>query len=413
MGKGIKRKIFAFGCLLTAMVVMSVSLSAYGMVLLESIPLVHHHTDRCIGEKVRIQKADGDTSLLTINEYTCPYCGGMVNDYRFIAECSCGKRWERYGHACFNSPFGSNPDGGCNNYNEIDFDTEHEHVYKDYVCGKEEGEVLGNLHISVSNNAPAREVELIADVDGNLQDVDYAWEGSDSHNITVTENGDYKIISIYSDSGNQVEVSRSVTVSNIDRENPQVRLVMEPEDWDGGECIIRAVASDVGLGLHDEPYSFDGGETWNSTGEITISDTTEVEVVVRDRAGNTASDSVKAVNKEAERKREEERKRKEEEERKKKEEEERKRKEEEERKKKEEEERKKKEEEERKRKEEEERKKKEEEERKKAEEEKKKAEEEEKRKAEEEKKKAEEEEKRKAEEEKKKAEEEEKRKAEE
>jgi len=64
------------------------------------------------------------------------------------------------------------------------------------------------------------------------------------------------------------------------------------DSWVGTSKTITINASDEGgSGLADEPYSFDGGNTWTSSNSMVFDEHTTVTIVVRDKAGNKTSKS--------------------------------------------------------------------------------------------------------------------------
>ena len=54
------------------------------------------------------------------------------------------------------------------------------------------------------------------------------------------------------------------------------------------DVTLTIQATDTGIGLHETPYSFDGGESWQETGEYTYTQSTKTQIQVKDKAGNIA-----------------------------------------------------------------------------------------------------------------------------
>lgn len=59
--------------------------------------------------------------------------------------------------------------------------------------------------------------------------------------------------------------------------------------WTNQDVILIVYATDEGLGLHDQPYSFDGGNTWSAVNTASFNSNQTVHIVVRDKAGNITS----------------------------------------------------------------------------------------------------------------------------
>ena len=73
----------------------------------------------------------------------------------------------------------------------------------------------------------------------------------------------------------------------VDNTLPTVTTEGEKTIWTNEPVIVLVNASDDNAGLHDTPYSFDGGNTWTSQNFYTVSKTTEnLRVLVRDKVNN-------------------------------------------------------------------------------------------------------------------------------
>lgn len=275
--------IAAFSCILTV----------FGKESGIEIPLYHRHTEKCTGEIMILQEADGDTSLRTVSESVCPVCGGVVHDYLFIAECSCGFHIEREGWACYHSIFGDDPDG-CPTYSEIDFNTEHEHKTEGLVCGKEETDVIGHIGIGISDTEPARTVTLKADYSGEIRYSDFAWEDPEGNplpgsSISVEKNGLYTLISVCSAEGNMYSISKEIQIHNIDSEGPEIKVLkvnrMEPTNR---PVKITVKAEDRMAGLSEAAYSIDGVH-FQEGNVFEVTDNGTYKITVSDRLGNLSS----------------------------------------------------------------------------------------------------------------------------
>ena len=83
---------------------------------------------------------------------------------------------------------------------------------------------------------------------------------------------------------------QSITVDNIDKSEPAVRLGIVDGgvlyEGEGGSLRLSASASDAHSGLADQPNSWDGGVSWTGNSIHTVTEAGDYTVLVRDRAGN-------------------------------------------------------------------------------------------------------------------------------
>lgn len=86
------------------------------------------------------------------------------------------------------------------------------------------------------------------------------------------------------------ETRQSITVDNIDKSEPTVRVNIADGgvlyEGEGGSILLSASASDNSSGLHAQPYSWDGGVSWTSEATRAVSAAGDYTVLVRDNAGN-------------------------------------------------------------------------------------------------------------------------------
>lgn len=71
-----------------------------------------------------------------------------------------------------------------------------------------------------------------------------------------------------------------------DMKSPVVQISGLPTSWANKEAAIKIVATDKGCGLAAEPYSWDGGVTWTSEVNKTVSTNQELLVCAKDRFGH-------------------------------------------------------------------------------------------------------------------------------
>ena len=266
------------------------------------LTLKHHHTENCMGIVMVMQEADGNTSLQTVSESECPNCGGVVHDYVWTAECSCGQTWRSEGWACIHSPYGDNP-SGCPVYREVTYDSMHEHPTRMRVCGKEETDTVGRIVITVSETEPATEVSVSASYSGSLNTPEISWREEDgkitkSSSIAVSKNGNYTMLATYSEDGVNYETSREIRIANIDRDGPVVQSVAVNTSEPTNQNVILTVEASDPAALAEKPYSLDGKE-FSAVNTFEITENGEYTVYVSDRLGNitTYQTEVKNIDK--------------------------------------------------------------------------------------------------------------------
>ncbi|MBD5533096.1 MAG: hypothetical protein HDQ98_13040 [Lachnospiraceae bacterium] len=110
-----------------------------------------------------------------------------------------------------------------------------------------------------------------------------SWSSSNTH--TVTANGAYSV-SVRDAVGNVS--TAETTVEHIDCTPPTISVSTSPsvDNWYDGSLTVTIQAQDVGGGLADAPYSFDGGATYSVGNSVTLSGSGTLEIAVADRAGN-------------------------------------------------------------------------------------------------------------------------------
>lgn len=369
-----------FFVVMTMIVGNSLSIKADDTLVTHSV--YHKHIAGCQGTVYEEIEADIYRNLTISGRDTCSICGGIHDHYSFTAKCSCGRTWSTTGHACINSPEGTNR-GNCSNYSYINCVTKHSHPKNEYVCGLTEESVIETIIIKSNTMLPAQEVILSAESSGNLEEVEFVWNENESGSMmTVYENGSYDLYAKYnegnveyieqievvvnnvdrdlpvvseiqidkseytnqniilsieaSDAGglpenyiswngedfgneNSYEISengsydviikdiagntviKTIEIEHIDKAAPEIKEVnVLPEPWYSGTCRITVVAEDIGSGnagsgLAEQPYSFDGGETWVESNQYELSEPGIVIIQVRDAVGNITEREMEAV----------------------------------------------------------------------------------------------------------------------
>lgn len=174
-----------------------------------------------------------------------------------------------------------------------------EHVEYAVDCGYSDGELLVDITMNEVPTEPVNhDVELKVFIKGKPEVMNTAaikWQdGSTAATFNAPENGTYSCSVTVSDCGQLKTVSLSTTVGCIDKEPPVVTLLTDADlsTWYEGSICLYGEAHDTGLGLPEEPYSFDGGVTFVSEGKLLVDKNGTYEVLVKDRAGNTTAASL-------------------------------------------------------------------------------------------------------------------------
>lgn len=96
--------------------------------------------------------------------------------------------------------------------------------------------------------------------------------------------------------------SERIEIDNIDDYAPMISHILYPGYWTNQDVEVIFEAKDVnpdgskGIGLPDDCYSYDSGNTWTDDNIYVVSDNCEVGLAVRDRNGNIAYYCVTVIN---------------------------------------------------------------------------------------------------------------------
>ena len=113
------------------------------------------------------------------------------------------------------------------------------------------------------------------------------WSNTTSKVYTKNTNG--IIIKVRDVAGNIT--TNTLNITKIDKDAPTISSVVKnPDTWTTGNVTLRVTATDAGCGLHDTPYSFDGGKTWQKeTSKVYTENTKNIVIKVRDKLENIAT----------------------------------------------------------------------------------------------------------------------------
>lgn len=130
------------------------------------------------------------------------------------------------------------------------------------------------------------------DTESGLAEQPYSYDGGVSwtnrESLVVTQNGTYTVW-VRDRVGNQS--SATAEVACIDRTEPTVVVTTSPntDAWYEGELLITLQATDAESGLANCPYSYDNGVSFGTESSYCIAGSTELKIVVADKAGNHKS----------------------------------------------------------------------------------------------------------------------------
>jgi len=126
-----------------------------------------------------------------------------------------------------------------------------------------------------------------------LHEMPYSYDGGKSWTAENThiylENGTHSIF-VRDALANQS--SYDVTFNNVDCSGPVIESVDYDHTKNIKDTVIVVTAKDLqpdgseGIGLHDTPYSFDGGQTWTADNALPVNKNGTISIVVRDKLEN-------------------------------------------------------------------------------------------------------------------------------
>lgn len=141
-----------------------------------------------------------------------------------------------------------------------------------------------------------------------LPDQAYSYDNGNSwtneNTYIASENGLLEI-RVRDNLGNQIK--ESIFIANIDDTAPEYETRISPEGWTNQPVTVEIIANDInpdgseGSGIPTEGYSYDGGVTWTDEASKVVSDNTNLEIAVRDNAGNinTSECTIETIDTEA------------------------------------------------------------------------------------------------------------------
>lgn len=143
-----------------------------------------------------------------------------------------------------------------------------------------------------SNKQLNLEIQAV-DIGCGLDSQPYSYDGgvtwTSENKISFTENGE-KIVKVRDSLHNTW--TKQIFIDGIDKAAPEISEIQitAVENEEKG-ATVKVTASDNinGCGLHEMAYSFDGGKSWTDRNEITVSQTSILNIQVRDKLLNIST----------------------------------------------------------------------------------------------------------------------------
>ena len=94
----------------------------------------------------------------------------------------------------------------------------------------------------------------------------------------------------------------SFTIDNIDHEAPNITTFSYDDTMNILSTVLNVECNDIlsdgreGVGLADQPFSYDGGKTWTDVPSLNISHNTDIHFIVRDKLDNRAEKTLTITN---------------------------------------------------------------------------------------------------------------------
>lgn len=250
---------------------------------------VHHHGDGCYAQ-VQQSCTDRKITRSETASHHCSTCQVMRSCTRYVDWYSCpsGGGERQIGGRDFCNTCGNLANSWAGYVPET-----HTVTKQSCTCPLTEGQQVAQITISQSSTdwtsgsvtLTAGVTELVAgSAPGGYQ---YSFGGTGGNTITAEANGTYQVTVT---AANGQTDTAAITVSNIDKTAPTVSnaCILESAPT-GGFVTLSVSAADGESGLHAEPYSFDGGSSWQGGHTYSVQKNGNYTVLIRDKAGNKSS----------------------------------------------------------------------------------------------------------------------------
>lgn len=283
----------SFFFLITAVIcaLMLCSITSFASPIIFTRDIYHQHTGNSGGGGCySIQRSGTTTEEIP--------CGGSMVYFPAQDESKCDR--------CAASYHGDQSHRGCWHSETITTS----YTYYDLGCNMDSSTVIGKFTVEKSTESWAKSLQLIASYQVQsgvaVPAAPFIWNGGQAtakNTYTVTQNGEY-VVALNSND-NMTSAQANITVKNIDVTAPVIYShTTDPmNDWSKeGVWVILGKVEDLqpdgskGSGLHEKPYSYDGGKTWLAQAKYCYMENGTFPVMVRDKLGNTSSYNVTIKN---------------------------------------------------------------------------------------------------------------------
>ena len=169
----------------------------------------------------------------------------------------------------------------------------HTYESRQIVCQIPEGQRTTGIIITADDSWTNQSVLLRVSTNILHQDltndsIDFSWGSTER---VVQENGTYTVNAV--NSAGQT-ITGSITINCLDKIPPVINnAIGDTSNMTHNSIPVLLDAIDAESGLAEMAFSFDGGNSYNNNCNFTVTDGVDVVCVVRDKAGNTATKTVK------------------------------------------------------------------------------------------------------------------------
>lgn len=252
---------------------------------------IHAHGDTCYTEQTLSCKDKHTSHKVTESgTYYCGNCGIMTDQWIEYEMWSCPLQrvhWQDKAHI-FCKTCGTEHSRWAHTMPGV-----HTYTEQCLNCGMEEGETTAILTVSADNGWTNSGVTLLAHINVLKQDltsgaIECSWEGG---KLYATQNGTYSVRA--TDAAGR-SISASIEINCIDKNAPVIKSIDANTDgMSKASVYVNVIAEDNESGLDAQAYSTDGGSTWSASSGFLLEEGKDVQLAVRDRAGNITTRSLK------------------------------------------------------------------------------------------------------------------------
>jgi len=178
------------------------------------------------------------------------------------------------------------------------------YTYYDLGCGKSASTLVGTVSVTPSTDEWTKSLQLTASYSGDgmsVAECPYIWNGGPAtaeNTYTVSANGAYTLQLNADGNANTAAAVVTIPIANIDVTAPTViaHSLQPQSEWtnEGVQVVLEEVKDlqpdgSEGGGLHELPYSYDGGQTWTQENSYLYNENGTHTVWVRDALENMGS----------------------------------------------------------------------------------------------------------------------------